>query len=223
MAHGRCREWKETVVICHHKGLYPLSSKLTRRGEGTRDCKTVQCRMFDDFYAYLSELLGLERTADELQLGHMMVRTTLVFVVAVALARLGARRFLSHNAGFDIMVAVVLGSVLSRAINGDAPFFPTLAVSGLLVLLHHLVASLAFRSHWISQLVKGRPRVLVRNGVVDQREMRRAKITSDDLDANLRLQGKVGRLEDVAEARLERSGSISVLPRTSPYSPKQDE
>lgn len=178
--------------------------------------------MLDAAYAYLNDLLGLNKSGNDLELGHMLARTGVVFIVAVVLVRVGARRFLSHSAGFDMMVAVVLGSVLSRAINGDARFFPTLAASVLLVLLHHVVASLAFRSHWISQLVKGRPRVLVRDGVVDASEMKRAKITPDDLEANLRLQGNVARVEDVAEARLERSGSVSVLLRKSAYPSNQD-
>ena len=110
-----------------------------------------------------------------------------------------------------IMVAVVLGSVLSRAINGQSAFFPTLGVSALLVALHHLLATLAFHSHGLSQLVKGRARVLVRDGKIDPDAMRRSKITHDDLDENLRLHGNIRQLEHVAEARLERNGSVSVV------------
>jgi uncharacterized membrane protein YcaP (DUF421 family) len=178
--------------------------------------------MFATVEAILNEVLGLDRSGNDLQLEHMIARTVVVFMVAVLLVRLADRRFLSHHAGFDMMVAVVLGSVLSRAINGDARFFPTLAASVLLVVLHHLLASLAFRSHRFSQLLKGQARVLVRNGVVDHEAMRQAKITPDDLEATLRLQGKVCRLEDVVEARLERSGAVSVLPVKSSYQPFND-
>ena len=146
----------------------------------------------------------------DLEFRHMAWRTFVVFCVAVLLARLGARRFLAHNAGFDIMVAIALGSVLSRAINGQAAFFPTLGASILLVGLHHVLATLSFRWHWISVLIKGRSFTLVRNGTVDRREMARTKITDDDLDSNLRLRG-VARRDEVEEARLERNGAISVV------------
>jgi len=170
--------------------------------------------MFELAGAFIDELLGLSREGSDLPFRQMAWRAAIVFLLAVVLARLGARRFMSHSAGFDMMVAVVLGSVLSRAINGDARFFPTLGASGLLLLLHHLLATLALRSHPFSQLVKGRPLVLVRNGVIDHAAMVKAKITPDDLDASLRLNGNVDRLEDVAEARLERSGAISVVRRS---------
>lgn len=167
--------------------------------------------MLEVFLDFLDRLLGLGIDAEELGFRHMAWRTLMVFIVAVALARLGARRFLAHNAGFDIMVAICLGSVLSRAINGQAAFFPTLGASILLVSLHHALATWAFHSHAFSQWVKGRPRVLVRDGKIDRRAMARAKITDDDLDENLRLHGNVDSTDDVLEARLERNGSVSVV------------
>ena len=183
--------------------------------DGTRSGEAVSGIMFEHVSVFWEELLGLGREGSDLPFRQMAWRAAMVFLLAVVLARLGARRFMSHSAGFDMMVAVVLGSVLSRAINGDARFFPTLGASGLLLLLHHLLATLALRSHPFSQLVKGRPLVLVRNGVVDPAAMVKAKITPDDLEASLRLNGNLCRIEDVAEARLERSGAISVVRRSA--------
>lgn len=168
--------------------------------------------MLNRLEVFLDHLFGLDVEGPDLEFGQMAWRGFVVFCFAILLARLAVRRFLAHNAGFDIMVAVVLGSVLSRAINGQAPFFPTLGVSALLVALHHVLATLTFRWHWFSQFVKGRPRVLIRDGVLDQEELSRSKITNDDLEQNLRLHGNVKELADVAEARLERNGTISVLP-----------
>jgi uncharacterized membrane protein YcaP (DUF421 family) len=167
--------------------------------------------MLNRFEDFLDELLGLSVEARDLEFDHMAWRGLVVFCYAVLLTRLGARRLLAHSAGFDIMVAVVLGSVLSRAINGQAAFFPTLGVSALLVLLHHVLATLTFHSHWLSQLIKGRPHVLVRDGKMDRVQMARSKITNDDLDENLRLHGNVRNAADVAEARLERNGAVSVV------------
>jgi uncharacterized membrane protein YcaP (DUF421 family) len=160
---------------------------------------------------FLDHLLGLNVDASELEFAQMAWRSVVVFGLAVLLARLGARRLLSRNAGFDIMLVVALGSVLSRANNGNSAIFPTLGVSALLVGLHHVLATLAFHSHWFSEFVKGRPHVLVRDGKVDRAEMGRTKFTDDDLDENLRLHGNVRGPGDVAEARLERNGAVSVV------------
>jgi len=167
--------------------------------------------MFETVQGFAGELLGLNLSATKLEFRHMAWRTLVVFVVAVFVVRAGARRFLSRAAGFDIIVAIVLGSVLSRGINGEAAFFPSLGASLLLVALHHVLATLAFRWHWFSVLAKGQAITLVREGAVDRRAMAQAKITDDDLDESLRLNGNLEGTSDVAEARLERNGTVSVV------------
>ena len=186
---------------------------------GTASLGAVSGAMNHSAYRFVDELLGLNLEATDLEFHHMAWRTFVVFLTAVILARLGARRFLAHNAGFDIMVAIVLGSVLSRGINGQAAFLPSLGASVLLVALHHTLATLAFRWHWFSVLVKGHAYTLVRDGQLDRRGLARAKITRDDLDENMRLNGNLCAAEDVAEARLERNGSVSVVPRSRKEGP----
>jgi uncharacterized membrane protein YcaP (DUF421 family) len=163
----------------------------------------------------IDHLLGLHVQSKDLTFGHMACRSVVVFIVAIILARLADRRFMGRSACFDFMLAVILGSVLSRGINGQAAFFPTLGASLLLVLFHHLVGAIAFHSHAFSLLVKGKGRVLVRDGKIDPREMRKNHITIDDLSENMRLNGNVTDVAEVAEARLERNGSISILKRKS--------
>jgi uncharacterized membrane protein YcaP (DUF421 family) len=168
---------------------------------------------WDRLYDFADRALGLELSARDLHFSHMAARSFVVFCFAIVLARAADRRFMGRSACFDFMLAVILGSVLSRGINGQAPFFATLGASALLVLLHHVVGTIAFRSHWFSDLVKGRDVVLVRDGQVDEGALRRNRITYDDLCENLRTNGNVHSLEDVEEARLERNGSVSVVKR----------
>lgn len=160
---------------------------------------------------FWDRLLGLSLDPSDLGFRHMAWRAFIVFCCAVALARLGARRLLSHHAGFDIMVTIILGSVLSRAISGEAAFFPSLGASAVLVLLHNVVATLAFHWHWFSKMTKGSAYMLVRDGKPDREAMRRCKITDDDLDESLRLQANLDEPAQAREARLERNGAVSVV------------
>ena len=150
----------------------------------------------------------------------MGCRAFIVFVVSILLVRVADRRLVGRNAGFDMMVVVILGSVLSRGINGQAAFFPSLGVSAVLIVFHHLLATAAFQWSWFSRVVKGDEDILVRDGKVDRAAMRRCKITNDDLAENLRLNGNETNIEDIAEARLERNGSISVVKAQSRAGPR---
>ena len=160
--------------------------------------------------------LGLHVAPENLTLLQMVARTVVVFIFGVILVRVADRRFLGRSAGFDMLLGVVLGSVLSRAINGSAAFFPTLAACAVLVGLHHVLGTLTCRFHFFSDLVKGNAQVLVRNGRTDPAAMRANKISSDDLEENLRLNGNVAHAGEVGEARLERNGQVSVVRRGEP-------
>ena len=139
-------------------------------------------------------------------------RALLVFVYGLAVIRLVGRRIFGKWAALDIIVSIVAGSNLSRAITGSAELFPTLAATSLLVLVHRGLAVAAARWSFASFLVEGRPEVLARDGVVFQDLRLRHAVTQADLDEALR---KVS-VADAAETRavtLEPSGTITVLKR----------
>jgi uncharacterized membrane protein YcaP (DUF421 family) len=107
----------------------------------------------------------------------------------------------------------MLGSIMSRAINGSAPLVPTLVAGAVLLFMHWAFATLAFRMHWLSASLKGTRIPLVRDGKVLEDGMRRAKITEDDFAEALRLQVRDDDVSKVEAAYMERSGAISVIPR----------
>ncbi|HEY9505395.1 MAG TPA: YetF domain-containing protein [Gemmatimonadales bacterium] len=138
------------------------------------------------------------------------VRAAAVYAFALAVVRLGSKRFLSQASAFDVIVAIMLGSIMSRAITGS-PFWPTLLAGAVLVAAHWLLAALAYRLDWVGPLVKGQPRLLVRDGRTDREAMRRAGVSQHDLEQAVRIEAGETDLSRVREARLERDGSISVV------------
>jgi uncharacterized membrane protein YcaP (DUF421 family) len=141
----------------------------------------------------------------------MVARALVVFVFAILIVRLGKKRFISENTAFDVILGVMLGSILSRAITGQSPFFPTLGASLFLVGLHWLFARLAVRWDAFGSLIKGHTRVLVRDGTVDWEAMRRSNLSRNDLLEACRLQANLVAWDRVKEARLERNGEISIV------------
>ena len=139
----------------------------------------------------------------------MSLRATLIFVLGVLIVRFAATRAFGKWSALDIILAVIVGSNLSRALTGSAPFLPTLIATVLLVVLHGLLAMAAARWSWLSTLTKGASIPLVRDGQMDEPAMRRQRITSDEIEAAIRQSG--GRSVDDAEAVfLETDGSLAV-------------
>ena len=169
--------------------------------------------MLTDIWSAINRALGLELESKELNIWQMSLRAIVVFIVAIAILRLGDKRFMGKNTTLDVLLGIILGSVISRAITGNAPFFPTLAASLILVLLHWTLSALAFHSHRFGTLVKGHERILVWDGEIQWHEMKKAHISEHDLQETLRTRGKTTNVREVKSAYLERSGDISVILR----------
>jgi len=113
-----------------------------------------------------------------------------------------------------VILGFILASMLSRAINGSEQLGPTIAAGCVLALLHRFLGMLACRMPTLSGWIKGHSQTLIENSRVNQARLERHHIAPDDLDEELRLNG-VASPREVKLARLERSGEISVIKKTS--------
>lgn len=152
--------------------------------------------------------LGL--SVKELSFWQMGLRAVIVYLAALAMVRIaGERRFIGKIAAFDIILTIIFGSTLSRAINGTSAFFETIFAGFVLVVMHWLISSLTFHLPQWEKLVKGRSRVLIKDGQLRDRTMRDCHITKEDLASALRLTCQHENLETIDRACLERNGDIS--------------
>jgi uncharacterized membrane protein YcaP (DUF421 family) len=158
------------------------------------------------------QLLGLGRDIANVNEFQMALRTILIYVFSLAIIRLGSKRFLSEATAFDVIVAIMLGSIMSSAINGSAPFVPTIVAGAVLVGAHWLLAYLTSRLDWFGPLVKGHPTLLVRDGEIQEEGLRSTGLSRRDLEERLRLQAGTTDVSSVRLACLERNGRISVVP-----------
>ncbi|MGK7312643.1 MAG: DUF421 domain-containing protein [Candidatus Longimicrobiales bacterium M2_2A_002] len=168
--------------------------------------------MIQSIASWLSSMLGLGMPGAELDFLHMAARGLVVFAVGIVAVRLIAhRRFVSRNTPFDVILAITLGAILARAVNGTAPFLPTLGSALVLLLIDRLIVVASYRWEWFRHLVGGRSRQLVEDGRLDRRLMRRFHVSREDLLVELRRQGHMENLDLVHEAYLEPNGEISVV------------
>lgn len=110
-------------------------------------------------------------------------------------------------------MGVIIGSVLSRAINGSARLTETLGAALTLVCLHWLFATISFHSETISRWLMGSKRELIKDGEIQWDGMKKSKISKDDLMQAVRQRMGVESLDEVESACLERGGMITVVPR----------
>src|SRR5438270_1440225 len=128
------------------------------------------------FWNFFGPLLGLGARPEELTFVQISLRGIIVFLATLIMIRLGHKRSLARKTAFDAVLIVILASVLSRAVNGSAAFFATLGGSFVIVMLHRLLAFIAYYSHWFGKLIKGHPDLIIEDGDYILGTMRRNHI-----------------------------------------------
>ena len=163
---------------------------------------------------FLDTIIGLSATkAEDLTAAQVCVRAVVVYLALIGYVRFGKKRFLGQATAFDAILVIVIGSIASRAISGTAPFFASLAGTFVLVLVHWIISYLTEDSEALGTILKGHDTVIIRKGRVNRKALRDAHMSPDDLAEDLRQEG-IQRPGEVKEARLERSGKLSVIKKS---------
>lgn len=144
----------------------------------------------------------------------LVIRATVVFFFIFLITRIAGRRELSSLEPFDVILLVVLGDLVQQGITqSDESVTGTLIVISTITLLSVGVSWLSFRSSRLRLVTEGEPIVLVQDGEILERNMRRERLTRGDLEEEARQQ-QIASLSEVRWAILEKAGSISFISRS---------
>jgi uncharacterized membrane protein YcaP (DUF421 family) len=136
-----------------------------------------------------------------------------VYLAFLVLIRVVGQRALAGMSSFDFAATIALGAIMGRAVLG---YTPTLGagVLGMATLFALQAASRVVRRNrrLDRTLSSGLPLLLLANGAVLPDNLRKVKISEDEVRQQLRLAG-VHHYDDVAALILERTGAVSILRR----------
>lgn len=145
-----------------------------------------------------------------------VVRTLLIGVVAYVALVLGLRvsgnRTLSKMNAFDFVVTIALGSTLATILlSKQTALAEGVTAFALLIGLQYIVTWSSARAPWVKRIVTGEPRLLFYDGQYLESEMKRARITKDEVLSAIRSAGYAA-ITNVGAVILETDGSCSVIP-----------
>ena len=144
----------------------------------------------------------------------LVVRAAVVYVIIFIFTRVLGRRELSTLQPFDLILLVVIGDLIQSGVTqNDMSVTGILLVISTIGLMQVATSYLGFRFRKMRSVLDGEPIVLVENGHVIDRNLRRERMTSDDLAEKARLNG-LGSLDDVRWAVLETNGEVSFIKRS---------
>jgi uncharacterized membrane protein YcaP (DUF421 family) len=141
-------------------------------------------------------------------------RGAAIFFFLFLVMRIIGRRELSTLEPFDLILLVVLGDAVQQGLTqDDYSLTGSFLAIGTIALLQLVVSFMNFRFPRLRPIIDGEPIVVVRDGKPIDKNLRRERVTIEDLASAARRQN-IAKLDDVAWAVMETSGEITFIKKS---------
>lgn len=157
---------------------------------------------------FLTEIWGVK---SDIGIPEVAARAAIMFLLLLLMLRFFGMRFFGKTEPFDIVIAILLGSVAARGIVGASPFFSTVGGCISLIIIHEIMAKLSFSSQAIGKSLKGEPLLLYSEGKFQNQNMKKVNITQHDVYEELRYMLHMKTMEQIEDVYFERNGHISFI------------
>ena len=142
-----------------------------------------------------------------------LFRTVILYLFIILSMRLMGKRQIGEMQPGELVITILISEIAAIPIQDiNSPVVNAVISIGALIILEILLSAMTMKSRILRRAVNGKAAVIVKDGVIDQKQMRNMRLTVDDLMEELRLKD-VFFLEDVAYAIVENNGKLSVLLR----------
>jgi uncharacterized membrane protein YcaP (DUF421 family) len=141
----------------------------------------------------------------------IVVRAVVLYVFVLFVMRVIGRRELSTLSAVDLVLLIVLGDAIQQGLTQD-DYSVTGAVIAIstIAAMQVLISYVSFRSRRVRKVLEGHPIVVIQDGTLLEQNLRRQRMTPDELAEEMRIQ-QIASFEDVQWGILESNGSVSFV------------
>lgn len=148
-----------------------------------------------------------------------LIRTILLYFLIILGIRLMGKRQVGELEPSELVLSLIIADLASVPMQDfGIPLLSGVIPILTLLILTMILSVLTMKSIHFRTLICGRPSIMIRHGQINQWEMRRNRLTLDELLEELRSQGYTD-ISNIQYAILETSGQVSILPFSSQKPP----
>lgn len=138
------------------------------------------------------------------------LRTVLLYVVVIFAIRMMGKRQIGELQPSELVITILISNIATLPLEDpDIPLLAGVVPMISLICFEVLISFLSLKSRKLRRLISGTPKLIIRNGEIDQKVLKDLRFSVDDLMASLRGAG-VFNLKDVQLAVVETTGNVSV-------------
>lgn len=140
----------------------------------------------------------------------VVFKTLFIYVLVAIIFRVMGKREVGQLGTFDLVVFILIAELVALALEHKDGFLINLVPVIILVLLQIVISKMSLKSVKFRNFVDGKPVIIIKNGIVNFKNMVEQRYTLDDLLLQLR-EKDVRSLDEVDYTILETNGKLSVF------------
>ncbi|MEG0457614.1 MAG: DUF421 domain-containing protein [Oscillospiraceae bacterium] len=145
----------------------------------------------------------------------VFIRTILVYILIVFALRLMGKRQLAQLQPSEFVITILISNIATLPIEDtDIPLIGGVIPIITLVAFEVIISTITLKSKKFRELVSGKSKIIIDNGVINQKTMKELRYSLDDLMGELRNKS-IFDIKDVSYAIVQTNGSLSVFPKFS--------
>lgn len=153
----------------------------------------------------------------------ILIRTVIVYVILIATMRLMGKRQLGELEISELVTTLLISEIASLPISDQSiPLMHAVIPLVTILTLEVLLSMILLKVPFLKNVASARPTVLIRHGVLDQKELRRIRISIDELISEARQSG-ITSLDEIDYAILEQNGKLSIIPKKKASPPTSND
>ncbi len=139
------------------------------------------------------------------------IRTVILYIALILGVRVTGKRQLGDLEPAELIVTILITELAAVPLQDpDAPLLNSIISILALVCLEILLTAFSTKSPIFNKILQGRFSILIRDGKIDQKEMKKADVTYDELTEAIRQNGGLS-AEEVRWGVMETSGNVSII------------
>lgn len=143
----------------------------------------------------------------------ILLRTFIIYMMVLFAIRIMGKAELSKLDPFQMVILFMIAELASISIEStDISLISGVTAISALLFLEVVISFASIKSQRVNDFFKGKPSILIDKGVINQKELKKLRISIDDLTEHLRLKNQPS-IADVNYAILESNGDLSVIPK----------
>src|SRR6266508_4123289 len=144
----------------------------------------------------------------------IVIRAAVAFLFILLLTRIVGRRELNTLEPFDLILLVTIGDLIQQGVTqNDFSVTGLILAVGTIGTLTVLFSYLPWRFQVLRPILEGEPVILIQDGKVIEKNLKRNRLTQEEGAAEGRSQ-QIGSFEEVRWAVLETNGKISFITKS---------